>query len=228
MSKILPDQKGVEPSVYAYTELKLEYISAEHNDIKRLLYLLPQQPDILIAHIIDKGLLYGDFSSADDKKLITYTLEALLTLKYRPGSMSKLLIASCMLSNDKTVRTYAAELWIKGVTEAAIDSGSIGKIIGKHECIELAPLKRFTDLAISNMYQISPQHNLALESLLACCIKQMNDLPISGCKKLLEIYTEVLVTNKSAVTNPSVIARLNAWEATETLKKVIQKMKNLG
>jgi hypothetical protein len=132
-----------------------------------------------------------------------------------------------MISSDKTVRTYAAELWIKGVTEKYIDSGLIGKIIGKHEQIELAPLKRFTDLVISNMFQISKKHNKVLESLLACCIEQMSDTPISGCKKLLEIYAEVLSVNKSTIINEHVITRLNIWESTETLKKVIQKLKNV-
>jgi hypothetical protein len=188
---------------------------------------MPLQPDILIAHIINKGFRYTDFWSENDKKLITYTLETLLTLDYRQGTMSNLFIASCMISSDKTIRTYAAELWIKGVNETRIDSEAIGTIIGKHEQIELAPLKRFTDLVISNMFQISKKHNRALESLLACCIEQMSDIPISGCKKLLEIYAEVLSVNKSTIINEPVITRLNTWESTETLKRVIQKIKNV-
>lgn len=124
-----------------------------------------------------------------------------------------------------SLRSYAAELWIKGVTGKYMDSAAIGHTIGKHEQIELAPLKRFTDLVISNMFQISNKHNKELESLLACCIEKMSDAPISGCKKLLEIYAEVLSVNKSKLSNEGVIARLTAWESTETLKKVIQKLK---
>lgn len=227
LSKILPNQKEIELSIYDYTELKFEYISAEHNDIKRLLYLIPRQPDILIAHIINKGLRYIDFSGENDKKLIIYTLETLLTLDYRHGIMSNLFIASCMISSDKTVRTYAAELWIKGVTRKNMDSDAIGKIIGKHEQIELAPLKRFTDLVITNMFQVSKKHNKELESLLSSCIEQMNDIPISGCKKLLEIYAEVLSVNKSKLFNERVVAHLTAWESAESLKRVIQKLRNI-
>ncbi|WP_454802058.1 DUF6493 family protein [Mucilaginibacter phyllosphaerae] len=227
LNKILSNQKEPEPSIYDYTELKFEYISAEHNDIKRLLYLTPRQPDILIAHIINKGLRYIDFSSENDKKLIIYTLETLLTLEYRHGNMANLFIASCMISSDKTVRTYAAELWIKGVTRKNMDSDAIGKIIGKHEQIELAPLKRFTDLVISNMFQISKKHNKALENMLTCCIEQMSDTPISGCKKLLEIYAEVLSVNKSKLLNERVVAHLTAWESAESLKRVIQKLRNI-
>lgn len=226
LSKILPGQKDITLSVYDYTELKFEYISAEHNDIKRLLYLMPRQPDILLAHIISKGFHYVDFMGENDKKLVIYTLETLLTLNYRYGTMSNLFLATCMISSDKTVRTYAAELWIKCVTDGQLDSDSIGRIIGKHEKIELAPLKRFTDLLISNMFQISKKHNSALEMLLTSCIGQMSDTPINGCKKMLEIYTEVLAVNKSKITSEDVIARLNIWEPTESLKKVIQKLKN--
>ncbi len=66
-----------------------------------------------------------------------------------------------------------------------------------------------------------------MESLLACCIEQMSDIPISGCKKLLEIYAEVLSVNTSTIINEPVITRLNTWETTETLKRVIQKIKNV-
>jgi len=228
LSKILPGQKEITLSVYDYTELKFEYISAEHNDIKRLLYLMPQQPDLLLAHIISKGFHYVDFMGENDKKLVIYTLETLLTLNYRYGTMSNLFLATCMISSDKTVRTYAAELWIKGVTDGQLDSDAIGRIIGKHERIELAPLKRFTDLVISNMFQISKKHNSALEMLLTSCIGQMSDTPINGCKKLLEIYAEVLAVNKSKITSEDIIARLNIWEPTESVKKVIQKLKNAG
>ncbi len=226
LNKILSTRNEIEPSVYDCIELKFKWLSAECNDIKRLLYLNPFQPQILLAHIINKGLKHIDFSEANDKKLIIYTLQTLLTLNFRYGAISNLFIASCMITSDKTVRTYAAELWIKGVTEGNMDSGSIGEIIGKHERIELAPLKRFTDLVISNMFQISQKHNRELERLLDACIGQMNDAPINGCKKLLEIYTEVLSVNKNKVQNENVIRRLNAWETTETLKKIIQKLQN--
>ncbi|RKR81834.1 hypothetical protein BDD43_1992 [Mucilaginibacter gracilis] len=220
----IPAKKETDLSIYDYTELKFDYISAEHNDIKRLLYLNPNQPQILLAHIINKGLKYVDFSGENDKKLIIYALEVLLTLNYSNSSITDLFVASCMISSDKTVRTYAAESWIKGVTEGSMDSGALGRIIGKHEQIELAPLKRFTDLVIAHMFQISQKHNRALEILLECSIEQMSYVPINGCKKLLEIYAEVLSVNKNKVNNELVMKRFKAWEATEALKKIIQKL----
>ncbi|HEY2583642.1 MAG TPA: DUF6493 family protein, partial [Mucilaginibacter sp.] len=224
LNKLIPTQNEPEHSIYDCTELKFEYISAEHNDIKRLLYLNPHRPEILLAHTINKCLKYIDFSSENDRKMIIYTLETLLTLNHQYDTIAHLFIASCMISSDKTVRTYAAELWIKGVMEETIDSSIVGEIIGKHEQIELAPLKRFTDLVISNMFQISQKHNKRLEDVLTKCIGQMSDKPINGTKKLLEIYAEVLSINKSKVENVDTLDRLSSWESTESLKRVILKI----
>lgn len=218
----------IEKTIYDYTELKFQWISAEHNDIRRLLYINPNHPELLIAHIINKCLSSPDFSGENDKKMIIYTLETLFTLSCTHGPMAHLLIASAMISNDKGVRTYAAELWIKGITEGTIDNNYIGEIIGKHERIELAPIKRLTDLILSNMFQISPKHNIALEHLLLACIQNMADKPINNVKKLLEIYTEILMTNKSSVKNAQVLERINQWGATESLKKTVMKLNGLG
>lgn len=223
LSKIIPAQPVQELSLYDYTELKYDYLSGEHNDIRRLLYLMPHQPEILLAHIINKGLRYIDFTGENDKRLVIYTLEALLALDYRHSPMSDLFLATCILSSDKTVRTYAAETWIKAVNEQNIISANIGQIIGRQENLELAPLKRFTDLVISNMYQLSGTHNQALEDLLTACIAHMNPTPINGTRKLLEIYHEVLATNNTKATNPEVQHRLNDWKTTDTLRKVIDR-----
>ena len=141
--------------------------------------------------------------------------------------MGHLLIATCMINIDKTIRSYAAELWIKGVNENTVQSDVIGEMIGIHEKIELAPLKRFTDVLLANMYQISAKHNYALENLLTECISNMADKPISNVKKLLEIYAEVLSVNKSDMLNSKVLNKLNLWEANAALAKSVQKIKNL-
>jgi hypothetical protein len=227
LNKILPNQKPPELSIYDYIELKYDYISSEHNDIKRLIYLHPLQPELLLSYIISKGLNNPDFIGENDKKLITYTLEALLILNNRHGQMGHLLIATCMINIDKTIRSYAAELWIKGVNENTVQSDVIGEMIGIHEKIELAPLKRFTDVLLANMYQISAKHNYALENLLTECISNMADKPISNVKKLLEIYAEVLSVNKSDMLNSKVLNKLNLWEANAALAKSVQKIKNL-
>ena len=225
LNTILSSQKGPELSLYDFTELKYQYISCEHNDIKRLIYLNPANPELLLAYIIHKGLQSPDFSGENDKKLITYTLETLFTLTYNYKRIGHLLIASCMISNDKTVRTYAAELWIKGVKENTVQSELIGQIIGTHEHIELAPLKRFTDLLLSNMYQISKTHNYELQKLISACISNMPNNPINNTKKLLDIYSEVLTQNKAKLLEKTVQEKITLWQKNESLAKTITKIR---
>ncbi len=224
LNAILPNQKELELSLYDFTELKYEYILSEHNDIKRLIYLNPAHPELLLAHIIHKGLRSPDFSGENEKKLIINTLEALLALNSVYGKMGHLLIASCMISSDKTVRNYAAELWIKGVSENTLQSEQIGEIIGIHEKIELAPLKRFTDLAISNMCNISKKHNIQLQKLITACICNMADKPVNNTKKLLDIYAEILSLNKTSKLDTLVLAKFDFWRQNEALTKSIDKI----
>lgn len=73
--------------------------------------------------------------------------------------------------------------------------------------------------------QIGHRMSIDLDLFTTCCIEQMSEIPISGCRKLLEIYAEVLSVNKSQIINERVISRLTAWESAETLKRVIQKLK---
>ncbi|MCO5948779.1 DUF6493 family protein [Mucilaginibacter flavidus] len=227
-AKIMPGQEDIEPSVYDYTQLKFEYITAEHNDIKRLLTINPADRELLLAHIVNKCLKDPDFSGENDKRLIIYTLETLLAFAAPHRDIAHLLIATCMISNDKTVRTYAAELWIQGVSINSINSETIGKIIGTHERAELAPLKRFTDLVLASMYQISAKHNEHLAVMLGACILNM-DVPVNNTKKLLDIYAEVLAVNKkNEKPDYELVAKLRDWrKLTEALDKSILKINQL-
>ena len=228
-AKIIPGQEEIEPSVYDYTQLKFDYITAEHNDIKRLLSINPADRELLLAHIVNKCLKDPDFSGENDKRLIIYTLETLLAFAAPHRDIAHLLIATCMISNDKTVRTYAAELWIQGVTLNTINSKTIGKIIGTHERIELAPLKRFTDLVLASMYQISAKHNEQLAEMLSACILNMDE-PINNTKRLLDVYAEVLAVNKkSEKPDYELVAKLTDWrKLTEALNKSILKIYQLS
>ena len=133
-----------------------------------------------------------------------------------------------MISSDKTVRAYAAELWINGVTQNTINSQQIGDIIGRHQAIELTPFKRFTDLLQTNLFQVSKPHNQALQNLLNACLARLSDKPANGLKKLLEIYTEVLAANKPAVIPAEVLGKLNVWGKVEALGKTVGKVKLVG
>jgi len=226
LKKLMPGTKAPDNTLYDCLELKYDYITCEQNDIKRLIYLNPKQPGILFAQIVNKLFFWPDSWGENDKKLAIAALETLLSLHHKRGEMEHLMIASCMISSDKTARTYASELWIQGVNEDIIDSERIGKMIGTHQRIALAPLKRLTDLVLTGMYQISPVHNRALENLLAACVSNM-DAPVNNTKKLLEILAETMMTNKSKSLGKEVAHKLDTWEHIEALAKIIQKIKTI-
>jgi hypothetical protein len=69
-------------------------------------------------------------------------------------------------------------------------------VIGTHEKLEWAPVKRFTDLIQHQMLSVSKNHNNALEELISNILLQM-DKPVTNLKKLLEVYHEVLAFNQS-------------------------------
>ncbi|WP_114938192.1 DUF6493 family protein [Mucilaginibacter endophyticus] len=211
---------------FDFLELKYKHLSAEHNDIKRLIYLNPNWPEHWFAYINKEAFRYFDLAGENEKRLVISSLETLMTLNYVYGLMGHLFIATCMLLNDKTVRLYAAELWIKGVREKTIDSQQLGEIIGKHEQNGLAPLKRFTDLILSGMLHISSIHDAELEKLLTACIGNMAEKPLTNSKKLLDIYVEVLAANKQSVKNPAVLNTLDIWAQSATgLTSVVERLK---
>jgi len=227
-AKILPVTKEQPESIYDLITIKYEYVSAEQNDVKRFIYLNPNQPDVWLAHVISKGLNSPDFTSENEKKIVLYALEALLALNTVYGTMAHLLIAGCMVSNDKTVRAYAAELWIKGVNDGSISSKQLGNIIGQFAAAELTPMKRFTDLMMANMLQVSKKHTIALEELLNALIAQMADKPANSPKKLLEVYTEVLSANNTKALPEVVLNKINAWQTTDAIEKTVLKVKKVA
>jgi hypothetical protein len=226
--KVIPAKTDIAPSVYNLTKLAHRFASAEDNDIMRFIYLNPNHPEVWLAQVIDKALHSPDLASETEKRMLIHTLEALIPLNINYGPMAHLLVASSMISSDKTIRAYAAELWIYSVNTGNISSHQIGDIIGRHQSVELSPFKRFTDLTSANMFQVSRAHNQALLQLLNACIAQLANKPINGLKKLLEIYTEVLSTEKNTAIPADVLDKLSVWETTDSLGKIVVKIKQLG
>jgi hypothetical protein len=217
-----------EPGYFDFIELKYKYLNSEHNDIRRQLTLQPYDPEYWLGFINQKAFRYFDFTGENDKRLVIYTLETLLNLRFTFGPMTHLLIGTTLLSNDKTARTYAAELWIKGVRENVADSSLLGGIIGQHEREGLAPLKRLTDIIISNMLGVSATHNAGLEYMLRSMLRQLPIKPPANTRKLLEVYLEVLAANKSKEQDMVVLKLLNEWsQQSDTLKTAAEKVTRL-
>ena len=49
-----------------------------------------------------------------------------------------------LLFVDKTVRSYAAELWVEGIANNRIDNHRLGEIVARIINMGIVPLKRFT------------------------------------------------------------------------------------
>jgi len=139
------------------------------------------------------------------------------------GELSYLYLSLSLIDKDKNVRLIASDLWVKAISEGNLDSRLLGLTLGKLEAIPYAPIKRFTDLIIASMLNISSLHNQSLYSILSSMIPQMNDEPINGHKKFLEIYMEVLsLTQQQAPQD--VLEKLGVWGEVKSLSAIVKKI----
>ena len=191
-----------------------------------LLCCFPNRPEPLIAQIITCYMSFGT-PQEDSKRSIAHALRMLLSFHCPLREMSLLLLGGSLLFADKTVRSYAAELWVEGLTAGRINNRRVGEILARLVCMELAPLKRFTTQVYESMYKRSNFHNRQLEELLTVFICGLPDKPVTGLKQLLELHLELLSNNHSKVTDEQLRQRLQEWTASSNLKKVITTLNNL-
>ncbi|MES1219945.1 MAG: DUF6493 family protein [Bacteroidota bacterium] len=213
------------PALCEWMEFKTKWIGNEYNDIQRLILLTPNNPEPLLADIINECLDSSVFVSESDKRLVTATLQLLHELwNDSYGEMAHLFLATCLISGDKTIGNIAAEIWITSVTNKTINSELIGEIIGKHESIEFAPLKRFTDLVMQQLFRISAVHNHALLIMIENILKRLPPEPINNLKKLLEIYVELLSLENNRKPDSTVVYKLDSWKQSPSIEKVADKL----
>lgn len=210
------------PLLYDYLRIPGRWLLTEDRDIRRILLLTPNNPEPLLALTIDKCLSDPAFYGETAKRFVTNVLQALHDTWRLPGEIGHFFIATCLVSQDKTAATYAAEIWLRGVEEESINSVLLGTLLGKLERIEFAPLKRLTDLLMKSLLNVSPVHNRALEDLLTAMLKELPEAPVKGLKKLLEIYQEVVRLNGSQVQDELVNRKLEQWKETNGLRKTIK------
>ena len=129
-----------------------------------------------------------------------------------------LFLGTIFLDSDKTIRGTAAEIWLEHVSGQMMDNARLGRVIGLHEKLEWAPVKRLTDLMQHHMLNVSKNHNVALEEVIFNILLQMEE-PVTNLKRILEIYHEVLALNHSSV-HQEVIEKLNSWKENSSLKKI--------
>ena len=223
-SKFLPAAKDDPPMLYEFLRFRPKYSWVEHNDVKRIMALTPHNPAPILAETIETSMKHAEFYEAGNRKLVTAVAQFLYEAGAPPGDMTNLFLGTCMLSADKTVLNTAGEIWVKEVSRGTIDNDMVGEVIGRHESIEFAPLKRFTDLVTQNLFKISPFHDRALQVMIERVLVNLPDEPIKNLKKLLEIYGELIATNQSKIGNVDVTNKLEHWRNKGDLGKIIARI----
>lgn len=212
-------QAGHQPLIYEYLSFKAKFLSAEQNDIQRILYLFPFNPEPVLAHVAGQSFMNPAMAGESDRRLVIATWEGIMNLKWAMGEASHLFVATSMISSDKTIRAFAAEFWIREINNPSLNSTRIGEILAVHESIEFAPLKRFTDLVGDSMLHISKSHDRALQEMLTSLIAGLPREPIANLKKLLETYAEVISAN-GAIVDTKLNNSLRSWKSGSLTKIV--------
>ncbi|NIF07143.1 hypothetical protein F3J23_17100 [Chryseobacterium sp. Tr-659] len=201
--------------------LFLEYFVAEQKDLSEipaLMLCFPNTPANALAKVIRYCLFYSGLAEVYERNLVLKTSQALYQIKKPLDEIGYLFLGTLFLDGDKTIRGTAAEMWLEHVSYQIMDNARLGRVIGLHEKLEWAPVKRLTDLMQHHMLNISKNHNTALEELIYNIVLQM-DKPVTNLKKILEIYHEVLALNQSEA-NKEVLEKLNNWKENSSLKKI--------
>lgn len=201
--------------------LFLEYFVAgqkELSEIPALMWCFPNTPANALAKVIKHCLFYSGIAEVYERNLVLNTSQALYQIKKPLDKIGNLFLGTIFLDGDKTIRGTAAEIWLEHVSHQMMDNAELGKVIGLHEKLEWAPVKRLTDLMQHHMLNVSKNHNIALEELISNILLQMGE-PVTNLKKLLEVYHEVLALNQSEA-HINLIEKLNDWKENSSLKKI--------
>lgn len=180
---------GLPPLLVEYMKIGQTFLSREDFDMRRMHGLVPGYPEPLMSAILHQCLIENQFTGETDKRAVIALLQAYYESPVRLGEMGHLFLSASLLCSDKTAAAYAAEIWIRD--HARLNNKILGEMLGKHQRIEFAPMKRFTDLVVAKMMSVSASSNAALELLLDSMIEQLPQEPVRGQKKLLEIRAEL-------------------------------------
>ncbi len=192
-------------------------------DLMRMASLSPNNPESLFYAILEK-IMYLDWVEAEDGRMLDVMGEILFELPNPIGKAGHCFLAAAFLSENKTIRSFAAEYWVKEVANDRIDNPLLGATIGHIESIEFCPIKRLTDLIAAQMLNISSKHSQALETMILAAIPRMSDTPIRNTKKILEILVELRTKNKSTKLEKQVEEKLKAWQDSSSIKKLLKRL----
>lgn len=193
-------------------------------DFRYFIQSYPLCTDIPCALLVKYYFEFSRIPNAENRDMLLQSVIALYDLKVETGEMTSLFLACCMLCSEKTIRTYAAEIYLERAATDMLDVARLGKIIGYLENREWAPVKRFLDLIVDTLLNQGQRANRQLELLLVSILSQI-ERPILNLKKLLEIYDELIYRNNSKA-DLEQIPQLLVWEQDANLKKVVKLLLN--
>ncbi|NDV97155.1 hypothetical protein D0T84_19940 [Dysgonomonas sp. 521] len=210
-----------EDNLYSGTGDNIRYCIGP-SDVRQFVFLYPALAALPYAQIIKDRFEFAQIPNAETRDFLQEAVAALYELKIGLGSVTSLFLACCMLCSEKNIRNYSAEIWLERTSSGLIDNEEFGRVIGKLEKGEWAPLKRLTDLISDNLLGVSGIHNKGLEQMIVAVLSQI-DKPVANTKKLLEIYNELLALNNSTC-NVSAIPQLKDWSMESSLKKIVKQI----
>ncbi len=217
---ILKKPAPVQEIIYDHFAIKATWLEIPY-DVRRILLLTPNNPEPFLAEVVIRCFRYPTFWREEDKRTVIACLQTLHEIWDEPGEMAYLFLGTAMIASDKTVVNMAGETWIKAVTAGKMNNNLLAKVIGTHERIEFAPLKRLTDLMSQNLFKISVLHDKNLLVFVEALLVELPDEPIKNLKKLLEIYAELRAANQVTVISPDLQRKLKAWSENAGLQKLI-------
>lgn len=199
-------------------------ITPREKDLKRLLLLSPNAPQVILALLIRDRVRDSYWNDEELSRLCLVALDTLLELDYPWGRMSNTFLALCLLSVSKTVRKEAVVLWAQQVKNGEMDSEAVGHILGEVEAHEWAPVSRLANLAAEEMMNIKPLYNKELEKMLIALLSHLPESPVKDLKRLLEVFADLQAVNQSKVTDKVLLALLRVWSENTKLSETIEKI----
>ncbi|MBC8755114.1 hypothetical protein H2O64_10555 [Kordia sp. YSTF-M3] len=215
-------------SIYKFIRIRKQQFTTliQPNDDLKFLLLTPNNPCVFLSQVIHNNLQESTFFDEGTRKNMINILKGLYEIWNREDyfETTYLFLATGFLCSDKVARDIAAEIWIKANSTATMNNVLLGKTLGKLQFGDYAPMKRFTDLITESMFAISTLHNKRLFELINAMISTMNDTPIRGVKKLLELFLELKRTFPEAAISDETTEKLTVWKTSKTLKAVVEKL----
>lgn len=208
-----------------YVHQRENWFGMSSHDQLKTLFLTPNNPGQFLSEIVQVNMSSSEAWNEDIKRSLIINLGGLNSIWNRKdyNESTYLFLATSLLCNNKIARGLASEIFIKAVSEDNIDAKLLGEILGRLEHGQYGPLKRLTDLLLE-IFNLSEKHSKALFDLMSSMVGQMNDEPIRGLKKMLELLLELKLNLPKRDLPQSAIYKVEKWNQVKSLNPITLKL----